>query len=265
MCGSGGVGKTTTAAALAATAAAELGGRVLVLTVDPARRLADAAGPRRDRQRRGAGARQRVAGGGRGAPGRAVGRHARHQGVVGRPDRPPRPRRPHPRRHPGQPPLRQHHRALRPEPRLHRHGAALRAAHVGSLRPRRGRHAAVAPRARLPRRARAHGGLLRQPPVALAHRAVAVPPRQRGVEALLPSGRPGPGLAVPGRHRRVLHAARHDARGVRAAGPGRRPGAGRPTVHLRGGDHPRRAGAAARPTTSWPPWPSAACRWARWC
>jgi anion-transporting ArsA/GET3 family ATPase len=44
VCGSGGVGKTTTAAALGATAATHLGGRVLVLTVDPARRLADALG-----------------------------------------------------------------------------------------------------------------------------------------------------------------------------------------------------------------------------
>ena len=43
-CGSGGVGKTTTAAALAAMAAVRLGGKVLVLTVDPARRLADALG-----------------------------------------------------------------------------------------------------------------------------------------------------------------------------------------------------------------------------
>jgi len=43
-CGSGGVGKTTTAAAAAAMAAASLGGKVLVLTVDPARRLADALG-----------------------------------------------------------------------------------------------------------------------------------------------------------------------------------------------------------------------------
>jgi anion-transporting ArsA/GET3 family ATPase len=42
--GSGGVGKTTTAAALAATAAAHLGIKVLVLTVDPARRLASALG-----------------------------------------------------------------------------------------------------------------------------------------------------------------------------------------------------------------------------
>lgn len=43
-CGSGGVGKTTTAAALAATAAVHQGGKVLVLTVDPARRLANALG-----------------------------------------------------------------------------------------------------------------------------------------------------------------------------------------------------------------------------
>jgi anion-transporting ArsA/GET3 family ATPase len=43
-CGSGGVGKTTTAAAAAAMAASKHGGKVLVLTVDPARRLADALG-----------------------------------------------------------------------------------------------------------------------------------------------------------------------------------------------------------------------------
>ena len=43
-CGSGGVGKTTTAAAAAAMAASQLGGKVLVLTVDPARRLATALG-----------------------------------------------------------------------------------------------------------------------------------------------------------------------------------------------------------------------------
>jgi len=43
-CGPGGVGKTTTAAALAATTVARIGGKVLVVTVDPARRLADALG-----------------------------------------------------------------------------------------------------------------------------------------------------------------------------------------------------------------------------
>jgi anion-transporting ArsA/GET3 family ATPase len=44
FCGSGGVGKTTTAAAAALGAAVRLGGKVLVLTIDPARRLADALG-----------------------------------------------------------------------------------------------------------------------------------------------------------------------------------------------------------------------------
>jgi anion-transporting ArsA/GET3 family ATPase len=44
VCGSGGVGKTTMSAALGAVAATQLGGRVLVITVDPARRLATALG-----------------------------------------------------------------------------------------------------------------------------------------------------------------------------------------------------------------------------
>src|ERR1700726_991270 len=43
-CGSGGVGKTTTAAAAAAMTAVKHGGKVLVLTVDPAKRLANALG-----------------------------------------------------------------------------------------------------------------------------------------------------------------------------------------------------------------------------
>ena len=42
-CGSGGVGKTTTSAALALRAA-ERGRRVVVLTIDPARRLAQSMG-----------------------------------------------------------------------------------------------------------------------------------------------------------------------------------------------------------------------------
>ena len=43
-CGSGGVGKTTAAAAAAAMSAVALGSKTLVITIDPARRLADALG-----------------------------------------------------------------------------------------------------------------------------------------------------------------------------------------------------------------------------
>ena len=106
--------------------------------------------------------------------GRAVGGDARHEAVVGRPGAPPRPRRQHPRRHPRQPAVPEHHRQVRAEPRLHRHGAAVRDPHGGHLRPDRRRHAADPQRDRLPRSARAHGRLLQQPAPALAHRAVPV-------------------------------------------------------------------------------------------
>jgi CO dehydrogenase nickel-insertion accessory protein CooC1 len=82
-CGSGGVGKTTTAAAAAAMAATHLGGKVLVLTVDPARRLANALGLERFGNVEHRVPDEAFAGGRRGAPRRAVGRHARHQAVVG--------------------------------------------------------------------------------------------------------------------------------------------------------------------------------------
>ncbi len=44
FCGSGGVGKTSVTAAAGLAAASHLGGKVLVVTVDPAKRLADALG-----------------------------------------------------------------------------------------------------------------------------------------------------------------------------------------------------------------------------
>ena len=48
-CGAGGVGKTTTAAAMALRAA-EYGRTVVVLTIDPAKRLAQASGHQGSRQ-----------------------------------------------------------------------------------------------------------------------------------------------------------------------------------------------------------------------
>ena len=52
-CGPGGVGKTTTAAALAATAVVEQGGRVLVLDGRPGAAPGRRAGVEGDRERRG--------------------------------------------------------------------------------------------------------------------------------------------------------------------------------------------------------------------
>ena len=60
VCGSGGTGKTTVSAALGAVAAVRLGARVLVLTVDPARRLATSLGIEPGRLGTGAGSATRV-------------------------------------------------------------------------------------------------------------------------------------------------------------------------------------------------------------
>ena len=58
-CGAGGVGKTTTAAALALRAAERHGRRTVVLTIDPARRLAQSLGLDRAGQQPRAGQRRR--------------------------------------------------------------------------------------------------------------------------------------------------------------------------------------------------------------
>ena len=88
------------------------------------------------------------------------------------------------------------------------------------LRPDRRRHAAHPERHRLPRGARADGRLLLQPAAALAHRSRPVAGAQRRVEALLHDRRPHPRLAVPGGHRRVLHPVPDDVRRLRRAGQG---------------------------------------------
>ena len=207
----------------ALTAAARLGGKVLVLTIDPAKRLADALGleafgnvERRvplDALRR---ARRRAAR-------RAVGRDARHQAVVGRARAAARARRGDRVPHPRQPAVPQRHQPLRAEPRLHRDGAALRPPRQRRVRPHHHRHAAHAERDRLPRGAGAHGRVLRRPAAALAHHAVPHRRRarrahvQRGEPALLPDGRPRARQPVPPGHRRVLPQLPVDVRRLRRA------------------------------------------------
>ena len=153
--GSGGVGKTTTSAAIAAGMAAR-GLKVAVVTIDPAQRLATALGldelgnephridPRALRRRRPAARRRR-----------AVGDDARPEAHVRRSDRArSRPTTPHARADPRQPRL---PRAVGRDRRLagvHRGREAPRAGAGGRLGPARARHAAEPQRARLPRRAR---------------------------------------------------------------------------------------------------------------
>ncbi len=114
--------------------------------------------------------------------------------------------------------------ALRAEPRLHRDGAPVRDPRERRVRPHRHRHAADPQRDRLPRRAGAHGRLLRGPVAALVD--AAVPRRrqaghardQRREPALLPNGRPHPRQQVPAGHRRVLPELPVDVRRVRRRG-----------------------------------------------
>ncbi len=155
-CGSGGVGKTTTAAALALRAA-RAGRRVLACTIDPSRRLATSLGlqqlsgrprpidlvPSRARPRP------------RGGP---VGHGPRREEHVRRARHALHARRRRPRAHPRQPLLPPDLRRPRRQPRVHGDGEAPRAPRGRALRPRRPRHAADAPRPRLPRGPRPPAG-----------------------------------------------------------------------------------------------------------
>ena len=153
--GSGGVGKTTTSAAIAMGMAAQ-GLKVAVLTIDPAKRLANSLGTARARQR-GAARRPRALRGARHRDeGRAVGDDAGREAHVRRPGRAPRPRRGDARPHPAEPHLPGDLQRDGGLAGVHGDGEAVRAAPGGALRPARARHAADAPRARLHRRAGAH-------------------------------------------------------------------------------------------------------------
>ena len=143
-CGSGGVGKTTVAAAIAIEAARR-GRRAVVVTIDPARRLADALGlpdglaatPQRRRLVR--------------CAGRAVGDDARHAGRVRRRGAPLRRQRRAGGADRGQPVLPEHRRLAERHAGVHGGRDAVPAAPRRAFRPRRGRHAADPQRPRLPR------------------------------------------------------------------------------------------------------------------
>ena len=226
--GSGGVGKTTVAAAIAMGAAAE-GKKVAVVTIDPARRLADSLGLEElDNEPRLVDVRA-VRGCGSGDARRAVGDDARPQAHVRRGDRAARARREDARRRAGKP-----HLPAALERRcglagVHRDRQALRARPRVRLRPARARHAAVAQCAGLPRRARPPDPVLRGP------RAAGLPAPDRAGRA-----RDGP------RHRHGVRRAQ--------AGHGRRPARGPVGLLPRHRRHDRRLqGARACRSTSCSP------------
>ena len=171
------------------------------------------------RQHRDASARRRLRGGRRATTRRAVGGDARHQGRVGRPHPAPRSRRQGPRRRAREPALPEHHQPLRAQPRLPGDGAAARPPRVRPVRPGRRRHAAVAQRPVGARCAVSDARVLRQPTVAVAHRALSIAAVHGGVEALLPDRRSGARERVPARHRRLLRALPGDGEGVRRPRP----------------------------------------------
>ena len=232
--GSGGVGKTTTSAALAAGLAAR-GQKVCVLTIDPAKRLADSLGlqelentPRRVDptlfERAGSEMRGELWAmklDAKATFDELVRKHA-PDAETPRPD----PREPH------LPPALQRPGGL---PGVHGDGEALRDPPGGPLRLPRPRHAALAQRARLPRRAQAAHAVHRGPRHADVHEADRLRhqggrPRQLdGVQRAEARHRPGPDL----RPERVLPGLQRHGRRLPRARQARLRAARRPGDHLR--------------------------------
>ena len=159
-CGAGGVGKTTTAAAMALRAA-EYGRTVVVLTIDPAKRLAQALGIKDLGNTP-----QRVPLGARGVrrAARDDARHAPHVRRDGDPVLGTRTR----ASDSGQPVLSDRGHLAGRHSGVHGDGEAGPAARRGQVGPGGRRHPAVAQRPGLPRRAKTVGQLHGQPAVAAA-------------------------------------------------------------------------------------------------
>ena len=184
VCGPGGVGKTTMAAAAAAMAACHQGGKVLVVTVDPARRLATALGLRHGRgvER----VRPSAFAGARGAPrgelwaemldtkqswDALVNRHAPDAATA--------------KRILDNPLYQDISGPFRPKPRLHSRRAPLRAALRRQVRFDRRGHAPDSQRSRFPARPRTNRRLLQLEIVAPLDRALPETFCRCGFEALL--------------------------------------------------------------------------------
>ena len=238
-CGPGGVGKTTTAAAAAVMAAVRHGSKVLVLTIDPAKRLANALGLDGigNAEHRVPDESFRVAGlKPRGQLWAAMLDTKESWDAL---DPAPRARPADQGRDPGQSAVPEHLRPVRAEPRLHRHGASLRDPLGERLRPHRGGHPADPERPRLPRRPPAHGRLLLVTAPPLADRPLPLATGERGHQTLLHDRRPDPRYRVPGGHLGVLHPVPIDVRRIRRALRGRGSAVVRPPHHLHRGVHPR--------------------------
>ena len=258
FCGSGGVGKTSVAAAAALGAATRLGGKVLVLTIDPARRLATALGldgignvahrvP--DRGAEGGAASSRAASCGPRCSTRSSRGTTSCCGT--RPTRRPRT-------------ASSRTGCTTTSPRASCRATTTSRWSGCSRSTRRGEYDLIvidtppdAERGRLPRRAGAHGRLLRRPAAALAH--AAVPRRrqarrardQRREPALLPDRRPRSSAASSSQDIAEFFLnfqSMYDGFVERAAGG--RAAAARPAHDVRGRHHARGRAACTRPSTS---------------
>ena len=269
-CGAGGVGKTTTAAALGLRAA-ERGRRVVVLTIDPARRLAQSMGlDELDNMPR------PVAGVDDAKGGSARRDDARHEADLRRGRRGARDAR-EGRADPRQPLLPGALQLVRRHAGVHGDGEARPAAgpgrgRGGRLGPDRRRHPAEPVGAGLPRRARSGSGRS-----STAGSSGCSPRPARAGGPGVPQGRvrggrrrgrrPHQGARRAGAAGRadVRRRPRHDVRRLPRAGRRDVPAAAGPTGR-RSSWSPRRSGTrCARPRTSSSGWPPSGCRWPGWC
>ena len=262
VAGSGGVGKTTIAAALGVAAAERHRGRILVMTVDPARRLATALGLDEFGNTPVQIDPAAFAASGVTLRGRGVGGDARHQGGLGRADHPSGSRCRDPRRRAREPAVREHHPPFRrTATTTPRDRAAARPARQRGVRSRDRRHAAVA-------RMRCRSSTLRTgwssssgagccggSPCRTGHASSRSPrkPFYQVADRVL-------GSVIPPGHRRLLRALPGDGERVRPPRQGGRSAARRPSHRLRRRSRRSRPPRVTRPGSSPDRYSTVECR-----